>query len=98
MPPVACSLGRRGRHIGWAKCTSSLIGLVILTLSIVFSFSATLRALRGTGLLQRSAALLGLDAELIELYRKRQPTISKHQQPIAGSTVANRRKVIHTLA
>ena len=31
-----------------------------------------------------SAAQLGLDVELIELYRKRQPTISKHQQTIAG--------------
>src|SRR6516165_9086716 len=31
-----------------------------------------------------SAAQLGLDAELIELYRKRQPTISEHQQTIAG--------------
>jgi hypothetical protein len=27
---------------------------------------------------------LGLDPELIELYRKRQPTISEHQQGIAG--------------
>jgi len=27
---------------------------------------------------------LGLDAGLIELYRKRQPTISEHQQTIAG--------------
>jgi hypothetical protein len=31
-----------------------------------------------------SAAQLGLDAELIELYRKRQSTISEHQQTIAG--------------
>jgi hypothetical protein len=31
-----------------------------------------------------SAAQLGLDAELIELYRKQQPTISEHQQTIAG--------------
>src|SRR6202023_3491167 len=31
-----------------------------------------------------SAAQLGLDAGLIELYRKRQPTISEHQQTIAG--------------
>ena len=31
-----------------------------------------------------SAAQLGLDAELIELYRNRQPTISEHQQTIAG--------------
>ena len=30
-----------------------------------------------------SAAQLGLDAGLIELYRKRQPTISEHQQTIA---------------
>jgi hypothetical protein len=31
-----------------------------------------------------SAAQLGLDAGLIELYRKRQPTISEHQQTITG--------------
>jgi uncharacterized protein DUF4158 len=31
-----------------------------------------------------SAAQLGLDADLIELYRKRQPTISEHQQTITG--------------
>ena len=31
-----------------------------------------------------SAAQLGLDAGLIELYRKRQPTISEHQQTIAA--------------
>jgi hypothetical protein len=30
-----------------------------------------------------SAAQVGLDAGLIELYRKRQPTISEHQQTIA---------------
>jgi hypothetical protein len=30
-----------------------------------------------------SAAQLGLDADLIELYRKRQPTISEYQQSIA---------------
>jgi hypothetical protein len=31
-----------------------------------------------------SAAQLGLDVGLIELYRKRQPTISEHQQTITG--------------
>jgi hypothetical protein len=31
-----------------------------------------------------NAAQLGLDAEPIELYRKWQPTISEHQQTIAG--------------
>jgi len=31
-----------------------------------------------------SAAQLGLDPGLIELYRKRQPTISEHQQTITG--------------
>jgi hypothetical protein len=31
-----------------------------------------------------SAAQLGLDAGLIELYRKRQPTISEHQQTITA--------------
>jgi hypothetical protein len=31
-----------------------------------------------------SAAQLGLDAGLIEFYRKQQPTISEHQQTIAG--------------
>src|SRR6202030_2591332 len=31
-----------------------------------------------------SATQLGLDAGLIELYRKRQPTISEHQQTITG--------------
>src|ERR1700757_4556550 len=31
-----------------------------------------------------SAAQLGLDAGLIELYHKRQPTISEHQQTITG--------------
>jgi len=31
-----------------------------------------------------SAAQLGLDAGLIELYRKRQPTICEHQQTITG--------------
>jgi Domain of unknown function (DUF4158) len=31
-----------------------------------------------------SAAQLRLDARLIELYRKRQPTISEHQQTITG--------------
>jgi hypothetical protein len=30
-----------------------------------------------------SAAQLRLDARLIELYRKRQPTISEHQQTIS---------------
>jgi Domain of unknown function (DUF4158) len=35
-------------------------------------------------LLSLSAAQLGLDAGLIELYRKRQPTISEHQQTITG--------------
>jgi hypothetical protein len=35
-------------------------------------------------LLSFSAAQLGLDAGLIELYRKRQPTISEHQQTING--------------
>jgi hypothetical protein len=35
-------------------------------------------------LLSFSAAQLGLDAGLIELYRKRQPTISEHQQTITG--------------
>jgi hypothetical protein len=30
-----------------------------------------------------SAAQLGIDPDLIELYRKRQPTISEHQQSIA---------------
>jgi hypothetical protein len=31
-----------------------------------------------------SAAQLGLDPELVELHRKRQPTISEHQQTITG--------------
>jgi hypothetical protein len=31
-----------------------------------------------------SAAQLGLDAGLIEFYRRRQPTISEHQQTITG--------------
>jgi hypothetical protein len=31
-----------------------------------------------------SATQLGLDAGLIELYRKRQPTISEHQQTITA--------------
>ena len=31
-----------------------------------------------------SAAQLGLDVGLIELYRKRQPTICEHQQTITG--------------
>ncbi|MBV8968308.1 MAG: DUF4158 domain-containing protein [Verrucomicrobia bacterium] len=35
-------------------------------------------------LLSFSAAQLGLDAGLIELYRKRQPTISEHQQTFTG--------------
>jgi len=32
-----------------------------------------------------SAAQLGLDAGLIELHRKRQPTISEHQLLVSGS-------------
>ena len=39
-------------------------------------------------LVRFSAAQLGLDAGLIELYRKRQPTISEHQQTITGLSEA----------
>ena len=45
---------------------------------------ALIRAKEAEELLSFSAAQLGLDAGLIELYRKRQPTISEHQQTSTG--------------
>jgi hypothetical protein len=72
----------------------------MMLLPAVFFVSRTFEDLRGSlcnllvlvgakfeELVCFTAAHSQLDAELIEVYRKRQPTISEHQQTIAGYPV-----------